>query len=300
MSSSAKILSFTLVATAAAAAPLADWASHGEALDAATLARPALLDPTALNARPGRTWEAGENERFRGATVSEAKILMGVLQDVAGAERLPAKTFTADELRDVPAEFDWRTDPRAAKCPSLTEIRDQANCGSCWAFGSVEAMTDRRCIHSNGTHTEHLSAQDVASCCGILHGDMGCNGGVPSTVYGYYQNTGVVTGGNYGDKSMCYSYQLAPCAHHTNSTKYPACPAEVATPKCANACVDDGKQWTGDKHFGLQGYSVCAQNGDDDDATCAEKMAADIYNNGPITGMFFVHQDFLTCEFSFF
>ena len=95
---------------------------------------------------------------------------------------------------------------------------------------------------------------------------------------------------------MCYSYQLAPCAHHTNSTKYKPCPAEVSTPKCANNCVDDGKAWSGDKHFGLQGYSVCAQSDDHDEsgAPCADKMAADIFNNGPITGMFFVHQDFLT------
>ena len=178
--STIKFLSVAVTAAVSASATpvLTDWASHGEALDAATLAKPALLDPAALNARAGRTWRAGVNERFVGATVADAKVLLGVLQDVKGAEVLPAKKFTADELRDVPAEFDWRTDPRADKCPSLKEIRDQANCGSCWAFGSVEAMTDRRCISSNGTHTEHLSAQDVASCCGILHGDMGCNGGI--------------------------------------------------------------------------------------------------------------------------
>merc|ERR1719343_932570 len=96
------------------------------------------------------------------------------------------------------------------------QIRDQADCGSCWAFGSVEAMTDRICIASNGTEKTHLSAEDVTSCCHL--GDMGCNGGIPSTVYSYYQSTGIVDGGNFGDKSMCYSYQLRPCSHHTNST----------------------------------------------------------------------------------
>ena len=62
--------------------------------------------------------------------------------------------------------------------------------GSCWAFGSVEAMTDRVCLASKGEKQVHLSAQDVS--CDKL-GDMGCNGGVPSTVYSYYKNSGIVT-----------------------------------------------------------------------------------------------------------
>ena len=108
--STIKFLSVAVTAAVSASATpvLTDWASHGEALDAATLAKPALLDPAALNARAGRTWRAGVNERFVGATVADAKVLLGVLQDVKGAEVLPAKKFTADELRDVPAEFDWR------------------------------------------------------------------------------------------------------------------------------------------------------------------------------------------------
>merc|ERR1711920_178674 len=149
---------------------------------------------------------------------------------------------------DMPDEFDWRTDPRAANCPSLKEIRDQANCGSCWAFGSVEAMTDRMCIASKGVKTVHLSAQDVASCDKL--GDMGCNGGVPSTVHSYYHLNGIVDGGNYGDNSMCYSYQLKPCAHHSSSTKYPACNGSTATPKCMRQCIDNGASWVGSKTHG--------------------------------------------------
>ena len=58
----------------------------------------------------------------------------------------------------------------------------QADCGSCWAFGSVEAMTDRICIASKGQKKIHLSAEDVTSCDNM--GDMGCNGGIPSTAPG--------------------------------------------------------------------------------------------------------------------
>lgn len=33
------------------------------------------------------------------------------------------------------------------------------------AFGAVEAMTDRICIHSQGKVKPHLSAEDLVSCC---------------------------------------------------------------------------------------------------------------------------------------
>ena len=149
-------------------------------------------------------------------------------------------------------------------------------------------MTDRFCIASNGTSTPHLSAQDLTSC-NVLE-NHGCNGGIPELAWSYMKANGVVTGGNYGDKSMCYSYQLAPCAHHVNGTKYPACPDEVPTPKCARKCIDDGAAWEGDKHHAATTYSVCSSTAE---SACSDSMAQEIYSNGPITAMFFVHQSFL-------
>merc|ERR1712151_943582 len=145
--------------------------------------------------------------------------------------------------------------------------------------GSVEAMTDRICIASQGKKNIHLSAEDVTSCDHL--GDMGCNGGVPSTVYTYYQLFGIVDGGNYGDKSMCQSYQLAPCAHHSVSTKYPNCSESMKTPGCQRKCVDNGKSWFTSKVHGQAGYSVCQQG-----SSCPDAMQQEIYQHGPITGMF--------------
>ena len=157
------------------------------------------------------------------------------------------------------------------------------------AFGSVEAMTDRVCIASKGQKKIHLSAEDVTSCCSL--GDMGCNGGIPSTVYTYYKTAGIVDGGNYGDKSMCYSYQLQPCAHHSTSPHYKNCTGDEPTPSCAKKCVDNGASWSSSKHYGSGGYSVCQQGSG---TNCAQAMMQEIYKNGPITGMFFVHQSFLS------
>merc|ERR1711939_338137 len=274
---------------AAAASPifrqdmyLQSWESHGEHME--NLHEPAVTEDLINAINANATWVAGNNRVFEGASLADAKVLMGTLQNTDSRTFLPYKE---NKPMDIPTEFDWRTDKRAANCPSVSEIRDQANCGSCWASGSVEAMTDRMCITNKDT--THLSAQDVTSCDKL--GDMGCNGGVPSSVYSYSKTFGVVDGGNYGDKTGCFSYKLAPCAHHVNSSKYPACPDEVKAPACARKC-ENGKGWEASKHRGKGGYSVCGQgmaNG-----ACADAMAQDIYQNGPITGMFFVKQDFLT------
>jgi Papain family cysteine protease len=51
-------------------------------------------------------------------------------------------------------------------------IRDQAKCGSCWAFGVTEPFSDRICIASNGTTNVVLAPQDLVSC---DWWDRGCN-----------------------------------------------------------------------------------------------------------------------------
>ena len=138
-------------------------------------------------------------------TYANVKALCGSKK---GGPKLPRRKVTADDLAlaaaGIPTDFDPRT--KWTNCPSLNEIRDQAACGSCWAFGAVEAMTDRCapacslrfgvlhrpsvvasppplpctlvcsiCIASNGANQAHLSAQDMNSCCDSC-GD-GCNGG---------------------------------------------------------------------------------------------------------------------------
>lgn len=222
------------------------------------------------------TWKAGYNERWAGMTLKDAKRQMGV---VKSGNKLPYRTFTKEELEAVPSSFDARLQ-WGAKCPSVNEIRDQGACGSCWAFGASEAMTDRICIASYGKQQYHISAQDLVSCCSSC-GD-GCNGGDPGSAWDYFQNTGVVTGGNYGSNSGCLPYEIPMCNHHVNGTHGP-CGNEVSTPACTNRCKD-GESWNAAKHFGASSYSV---PGD------VASIQAEIYQNGPVEGAFTVYDDFL-------
>merc|ERR1711881_469343 len=89
----------------------------------------------------------------------------------------------------IPDNFDsaehW---PQCAKL--IGDIRDQSNCGCCWAFAGAEAASDRMCIATNATLMLPLSAQDV---CFNSNYD-GCDGGQIDTPWSYIQETGVVTG----------------------------------------------------------------------------------------------------------
>ena len=73
------------------------------------------------------TWKAGVNERFNypGVTEKDISRQCGVLE---GGPILPEKDLIT--LKDLPDEFDART--KWPNCPTISDIRDQAACGSCW------------------------------------------------------------------------------------------------------------------------------------------------------------------------
>ena len=141
------------------------------------------------------TWRANEYAR-------DTRPLLGTFLD--DPYPLPEKTEFMTNDDDLPKNYDLRD--AYPDCTSLKEIRDQANCGSCWAFGAVEAMSDRICIKSGGKLQTRVSSQYVTTCCYSC--GFGCNGGYPSSAWSYWKSNGIPTGGLYEDKSTCQPYFL--------------------------------------------------------------------------------------------
>lgn len=225
------------------------------------------------------TWTAGSN-KFMSWSEDAIRRLMGVRSDYAQRHKL-LTPIEHEVPNDLPAEFDART--QWPNCASIKEVRDQGSCGSCWAFGAVEAMTDRICIASQGAKNFHISAEDLVSCCDEC--GFGCDGGYPEAAWSYYQRTGLVTGGNYNSKEGCEPYTIPSCDHHVNGTK-PPCQGEQPTPDCTKQCIPGySPAYAQDKHYGASTYSVRSNE---------KQIETEIYNNGPVEAAFTVYADFLT------
>jgi len=197
------------------------------------------------------TWKAGLNPRFEGVSIDTIRGMMGV----RGMDEPLGLPIVSQRVGAIPDSFDARD--QWASCQSVKEIRDQGQCGSCWAFGAVEAMNDRICIHSSGASQVHLSVEDVVTCCKTC--GMGCNGGYPAMAWRYWVNKGIVTDG-------CRPYDLGRAA------------------ACKTECVAGYPiSYQNDKHFGVSSYGVQG----------LDNIRQEILTNGPVEAAFTVYEDFM-------
>jgi len=77
------------------------------------------------------------------------------------------------------AVVDWRTKG------AVTPVKDQGQCGSCWAFSATEAIESYFFLKTGKLAT--LSPQQITSCDKV---DGGCNGGWPYRAYDYVKSAG--------------------------------------------------------------------------------------------------------------
>jgi len=85
--------------------------------------------------------------------------------------------YDASQLSDkVPNKQDWYLN-------LTTKVKDQGQCGSCWAFSATEQI-ETMAIKAGVTKTDQeLSVQQIVSC--DKNKDQGCQGGDTVTAYAY-------------------------------------------------------------------------------------------------------------------
>jgi cathepsin B len=192
-------------------------------------------------------WEVVEYEDniFKDWTLEDARRFFSARID-------KPKTNHATFISNVklPDNFDPRKE-KFSKC--IHPILNQGHCGSCWAHGSSEVLSDRFCINGKDVI---LSPQDLTSCDRY---DNGCNGGGLEEPFRWMTNFGIVT-------ATCFPYV-------SGDGHVPPCPS-----KCVNT-----EAFT--KYKCAPGTIVSI-----DDNT-AQKQ--EMYDHGPMDTGFYVYEDFM-------
>ena len=152
----------------------------------------------ALNA----SWEAGETSISKLAPETR-KMRLGLILPTSIQKD---EAFSSQgQAYGLPVGFDWRDNGGNY----VTPIRDQGNCGSCWAFATAGALESITLIGNNTPGVDLNVAEQVLLSCS---GAGSCSGGYIDSASNFIRDTGLPL-------ETCYPY----IANNGN---------------CANACFD--------------------------------------------------------------
>jgi len=79
---------------------------------------------------------------------------------------------------------------------NVTAVKNQGQCGSCWAFSAVAALESALIIHKHADAKINLAEQQLVDC-STAYGNYGCNGGWMDSAFQYIIDHGITETSKY-------------------------------------------------------------------------------------------------------
>ena len=179
------------------------------------------------NSKNDNTFSLGLN-KFADWTPSEYRRILSYKPSKKSDRKTVQQSF---ENVEIPASVDWRAEGK------VNPVKDQGQCGSCWAFSTIGAIEPRYAIKT-GTLLS-LSEQQLVDCAGGTYGNQGCNGGDMGTAIQYSHDFG-----NELESDYPYTALDGTCTYDKNKVKVTPAqgPTNVATNNAAalKAAIAEG------------------------------------------------------------
>jgi len=146
-----------------------------------------------IRANQGETYKLGTNH-FSDLTNEEWRALY----------LLPKGVLKRDPIEEVENSIQFPEDFEAPTSVNWTNttfeatntVLNQGQCGSCWAFSTVESINSAYAVQGKVQPIPNLSEQQVVSC-SVLYGNLGCQGGNVVPAYKYVQAHPLTTNEQY-------------------------------------------------------------------------------------------------------
>jgi cathepsin L len=142
-------------------------------------------------------WKKGINQFTDLTQVEFEKIYLGYIHRPRSVQPVVEQGPSAD--------VDWRGKG------AMTPIKDQGQCGSCWAFSTTGGVEGAEFVKSGSVTS--LSEQSLVDCSGS-YGNQGCNGGLMDNAFKFIEAKGIPT-----EQSYPYTGRDGSCKSFTVSTK---------------------------------------------------------------------------------